>query len=159
MLMSVGKLSSIGEMLTIKLAASDPPGELQTSSFDSLVTCFHCGGTVHDIPCWSHLTVWPPANACVCAAVGVACSASPPLSLERDADWPGPPELFELLSLFVKLQSDSANPSTSRTGICFIGPHSQDGTGRAVCFYSKTGCEVKCFVLLSKQRSLQNRER
>src|SRR5882724_7675805 len=142
MLMSVGKLSSIGEMLTIKLAASDPPGELQTSSFDSLVTCFHCGGTVHDIPCWSHLTVWPPASACIWTAVGVACSASPPLSLEPDADLPGLFELFELLSLFVKLQSESANPRTIRTVICFIGAHSQERIKRAVRFYSKTGCQV-----------------
>src|SRR6266508_1388759 len=140
MLMSAGKLSSIGEILTLKLAASEPPGEFQTSSFDSLVTSFHCGGTVQDIPCWSHLTVWPPASACNWAAVGVACSASPLPSLEPEADLPGPLELFELLSLFVRLQSERANPSTIRMGICFIGHTHEKKTVRAVRFYSKTGC-------------------
>src|SRR5580765_3941216 len=98
MLDSVGKLSSMGEMLTIKLAASAPPGERQTSSFDSLLCSFQDGGTVQDIPCWSHLTVCPPASACNWAAVGVACSALPLLSPELEADFPGPPDVFELLS-------------------------------------------------------------
>src|SRR5882672_4726804 len=141
MLMSVGKLSSIGEMLTIKLAASDPPGEFQRSSFDSLVTSFHCGGTVHDIPCWSHLTVWPPASACIWAAVGVACSASPPLSLELVADLPDLFELFELLSLFVKLQSESANPRTIRTGICFIGHTHKKGLKEQCASIPKQGAK------------------
>src|SRR6266480_1200126 len=119
MLISVGKLSSIGEMFTIKLAASDPPGERQTSIFDSFEAWVQPDGTVQDIPCWSHFTVWPPANACICAAVGVACSASPPLSL--DADLPGPLEFVDVFSLLLKLQSESANPRTSKTGICFMG--------------------------------------
>src|SRR4030095_492815 len=119
MLMSVGKLASIGEMLTIKLAASDPPGECQTSSFDSLVNWFHCGGTVQDIPCWSHVTFWPPANAWVWAAVGVAGSAL--MSLVVDVELAGALEFVDLVSLLVRLQSERASPSKIKTGICFIG--------------------------------------
>src|SRR6185436_14994098 len=143
MLISVGKLSSIGEMLTIKFAASDPPGECQTSCFDSLLTSFHCGGTVHDIPCWSQVTFWPPASAWVWAAVGVACSAC--MSLEDDVDLPGVLEFVELLNLLVKLQSERANASKRKTGICFMMATLTIRAGKAVRFYSKTGCQVKCF--------------
>ena len=62
MLTSVGKLSSIGEMLTIKFAASPPPGERQSSDFDSLLDSFQFGGTVQDIPWFSQLAVAPPAS-------------------------------------------------------------------------------------------------
>src|SRR6185295_8737808 len=98
MLISVGKLSSIGEMLTIKLAASKPPGDRQRSCFDSLVVSVHLGGTFHDIPCASHFAVPPPASAAVWAAVGVAFSASPS-SPELVAVLPGEFELDEGFSL------------------------------------------------------------
>src|SRR6185436_1267508 len=120
MLMSVGKLSSIGEMFTIRLAASEPPGERHNSDLDSLVFSFQEAGTVHDMPCWSHFAVLPPANAAVCAAVGFACSTSP-LPVDPVAVLPGAPELFDDFSLLVRLQSESAKPRTSSTGICFIG--------------------------------------
>src|SRR6266850_2407121 len=117
MLMSAGKLSSIGEILTIKFAASDPPGDRHVSIFDSFSVSVHFGGTVHDMPCRSHLTVWPPANAAVCAPVGVARSAWISLS-----PLPDPPELLDGFSLLVRLQSESANPRTSKTGRCFMVP-------------------------------------
>jgi hypothetical protein len=84
-----------------------------------MLTSFHCGGTVQDIPCWSHLTVWPPASAATCAAVGVACSASPEL-LDVEADLFGSLELVPGFSLLAKLQSESANPRRRTVGICFI---------------------------------------
>src|ERR1044071_6781870 len=104
MLMSVGKLASIGEMLTIRFAASDPPGERHMNCFDSFVVSFHFGGTDQDIPCWSHFAVDPPDNASVCAEVGFGRSTSPPLE-EPEVELPGPPE-FEDFNLFVKLQSE-----------------------------------------------------
>src|SRR6185436_19835082 len=116
MLTSVGKLSSIGEMFTIRFAASEPPGERHNSDLDSLVVSFQDAGTVQDIPCWSHFAVLPPASAAVCAAVGFACSTSPPL-LDPVALLRGAPELFDDLSLLVRLQSESAKPRTSSTGI------------------------------------------
>src|SRR5678809_1433151 len=105
MLMSAGKLSSIGEMLTIKLAASEPPGERQASDFASFSVSVHLGGTVQDMPCRSHFTVWPPARAAVCAWFGFACSAWISLLPLPDA-----PELLDGFSLLVRLQSESANP-------------------------------------------------
>src|ERR1051325_1794290 len=120
MLSSGRKLSSIGEMLTIRFAASEPPGERHSSDFDSLVVSFQDAGTVHDMPCWSHFAVLPPANAAVCAAVGFACSTSPPL-LDPVAVFRVAPEFVDDLSLLVRLQSESAKPSRSSTGICFIG--------------------------------------
>src|SRR5918999_728239 len=106
MLISVGKLSSIAEMFTIKLAASEPPGDRQTSIFVSLVVSFHLAGTVHDIPCWSHLTVCPPASASICAAVAVGGSPSPLLSVELVVGLAGSADLFVLVSLLVKLQRE-----------------------------------------------------
>src|SRR4030095_532935 len=100
MLISAGKLSSIGEMLTIKFAASKPPGERHASSFDSFVVSVQLGGTVNDMPCRSHLTVWPPARAAACAPVGVACSAWMSLSVVPLF----PPELLDGFSLLVRLQ-------------------------------------------------------
>src|SRR6185295_10475970 len=117
MLISAGKLSSIGEMLTIKFAASEPPGERHVSIFASFSVSVHLGGTVQDIPCRSHLTVWPPARAAVCAPVGVAFSAWISLS-----PLPEPPELLDGFSLLVRLQSERANPRTSKTGRCFMFP-------------------------------------
>src|ERR1044072_2691890 len=120
MLMAVGKLSSRGEMLTIRLAASKPPGDRHRNVVFSVGVSVHLGGTLHDIPCTSHFAVPPPASAAVWAAVGVAFSApmsSPP---ELVAVLPGALELDEGFSLLDRLQSESANPSTSRTGICFM---------------------------------------
>src|SRR6185503_13385619 len=120
MLMSVGKLSPNGEMLTIRLAASKPPGDRQSRDFESTSVCFQLGGTVHDMPCWSHFTVWPPASAAVCAAVGFACSTSPPLVADFELLLEVP-ELVLVLNLLVRLQRDNARPRTSSTGICFMG--------------------------------------
>src|SRR6266849_5873819 len=136
MLESVGKLSSIGEMLTIKCAASSPPGELQTSSWNSLLSCFQFGGAVQDIPCRSHLTCCPPANACVCASVGFAFSAS--LELDEDFSEPEPPEFFAVFNFVPRLHNDKAKPSTRIVGICFIGHKHKEKTGRAVGVYIKT---------------------
>jgi hypothetical protein len=147
MLMSVGKLSSIGEMFTIRLAASEPPGERHANIFDSLVVSVHFCGTVQDIPCASHLTVCPPAIASVCAAVGFAFSTSP--SLEEEERLPVCPELLLGFSLLVKLQSERAKPSIIRTGICFMGHHSRVELKKAMRFYVKTGGEVNGF----KQRA------
>jgi len=117
MLISVGKLSSIGEILTIRFAASPPPGERQSSDFDSLLDSFQFGGTVQDIPWFSQAAVAPPAKACVCAAVGVAFSASPPVS---EDEVPEPADLSPVLSLSPRLQSDRTRPRKRSTGICFM---------------------------------------
>src|ERR1700730_12422618 len=152
MLASVGKLASIGEMLTMSDAASQEPGERQTNIFDSLVVWVHLAGAVHDIPCWSHFIVWPPAKACVWAAVGVACSTLPSASPEVDVDLPGPPELVAVLSLLLRLQNERANLRTRRTGICFMGHTHKEGAERAVRFYSKTGFQVNCLRYKSRRR-------
>src|SRR6267143_2298575 len=141
MLESVGKLSSIGEMLTIKCAASSPPGELQTSCWNSLLSSFHFGGTVHDIPCRLHFASWPPANACVCASVGFAFSALP-LELDEDFSEPEPPEF---LNFVPRLHNDNAKPSTRMVGICFMGHTHKKKTGIAVSFLLQNRPLSQCF--------------
>src|SRR6185503_7076482 len=116
MLTSVGKLSSIGEMLTFSVAASEP-GECHRNDFDSFSNSVHFGGTVNDMPCRSHFTSWPPASAAVCAAVGC------PRSADRELELLEPDELeLELLpwSLSERLQRERAKPSSNRTRICFM---------------------------------------
>src|SRR6185503_18123061 len=125
MLTSVGKLSSIGEMLTIKLAASNPPVDRHANCFDSLVVSDHFAGTVKEIPCWSHLICCPPARAANCAGLASPCSAvAPPvLSLDDDEELV-PDELFDL-SLLVKLHNDKVKPKTKMTGRYFISADSK----------------------------------
>src|SRR5215813_9380227 len=118
MLASAGKLSSIGEMLTINEAASPPPGDRHMNDFDSFSCSVHCGGTVHDIPCLSHFACCPPAGAAVCAAVGSPCSAvlppPPPLALV-------PLELEPLLCSFSeRLQREREKQIVTASRICFI---------------------------------------
>src|SRR5688572_26609103 len=117
MLMSVGKSSSIGEMLTINDAASDPPGERHVKLFASFVVSVQLGGTVHDMSCRSHFTSLPPAIAAVCASVGCAGSGFAALSLTEGADLVS--ELL-FLNLSERLQSDKANPITNTSAMCFI---------------------------------------
>src|SRR5215217_8094236 len=115
MLASVGKLSSIGEILTISVAASELPGERQTNDFDSFVSSVHFGGTVHDRPCRSHLICCPPASAAVCSVVAWACSAdlavAPPVPDELEASFLTFPE---------RLQRERVKPSSSRTRRFFM---------------------------------------
>src|SRR6266705_6998986 len=90
MLTSTGKSSAIAEILTIRFAASQLPGERNAKLLRSSVVFVHLGGIVQDMPCLIHLISSPPASAAVCAAVGCAFSAL--ISLEDD----GPEPLFEL---------------------------------------------------------------
>src|SRR5438445_179291 len=98
--------------------------------------------------------VWPPASACVWAAFGVACSTLPVGSLEIEVDLPGWPDLVAVFSLLLKLQNESANPRTRRTGICFMGHTHKEGAERAVRFYSKIGVQVNCLRYKPRPRVL-----
>src|SRR5262250_2238282 len=105
MLASTGNSSAIGEMLTIKFAASNPPGDRHANDSDSLCDSVQPGGTVNDMPCLSHFASLPPEIAAVCAAVGCAFSGVAPLSLTE----PEPEELEPLLcNRSERLQSDKA---------------------------------------------------
>src|SRR6266480_6423131 len=131
--MSVGKSSAIVEMLTIRFAASEPPGERARKVSRSSVTFVHFGGMVHDSPCWSHLMVCPPASAAVWAAVGTAFSAVIP-PFEADVPVPvGPLAFFD----FVRLHSERARPSNRSVEISFIC-RLATGAERAECFYART---------------------
>src|SRR6266567_4804489 len=149
MLTSTGKSSAIAEILTIRFAASQLPGERNAKLLRSSVTFVHLGGIVQDMPCLLHLISSPPASAAVSAAFGCAFSAV--MSLDEDGA-PEPP-LFELefpalFNLLVKLQSDNARPSTIRIGICFMVQLAQRNE-RAVCFYDKRSDKSMFFATLT----------
>src|SRR6185295_8721656 len=102
MLESTGKLSSIGEMLTMSEAAIPPPGERITNIFDSFVSSVQFVGMVHDIPCLSHFTSCPPASAAVCSAVALPGSTDlllPPVAVGPEFELPD-------LNLSERLQSE-----------------------------------------------------
>src|SRR6476660_4048662 len=134
MLTSVGKLSSIGEILTIKFAASKPPVDLHENSFDSFVVSVHFGGTVKLIPCWAHLISCPPDKAACCDAVAAPCSAVVPPMLEPEFESDVEPEVEDpCFNLFERLQSDKEKPRTRITGRYFIDePHSVVCQSRAL---------------------------
>src|SRR5712691_6085166 len=126
-------------------AASQEPGERQTNIFSSFVACVHCGGTIHDIPCLSHFTLWPPASAAVWAAVGSGCSTdAPPVSVEPDVDLPDSPDLPAFFSLLLRLQSASANPRTTRTGSCFMAKTHRDYWKSNPLLFQKSGLSQQC---------------
>ena len=124
----------MGEMLTIRLAASEPPGERQTNSFDSFVCSVHFAGTVQDMPWRSHLISWPPARAAVCSAVGWPCSTGPSLAL-LDPDGAEVELLF--FNFSDRLQRESAKPISSTSRIFFIRRTPQLRLDRTKAFYSK----------------------
>src|ERR1051325_1545960 len=122
MLASAGKFSGIGEMLTIRFAASEPPGERHVNDFASFSVCVHFAGTVHDIPWRSHFACWPPASAAVCAAVGSPCSTFPPLEPEFELE-PDEPVELDLLpwSRSERLQRDNEKKMATISVMGFIG--------------------------------------
>src|SRR6266478_4648037 len=130
MLVSVGKSSAIGEMLTISEA--EVPGALQTRVFDSFDDSVHFGGTLNDIPCWSHLTSRPPASAAVWAAVGCGRSTGP---LELVV--PGADSFPAGFNLPARLQIEQENASAIISRIFFMANQSLVEARRAMCFYSK----------------------
>src|SRR6266478_7766843 len=130
MLVSVGKSSAIGEMLTISEA--EVPGALQTRVFDSFDDSVHFGGTLNDIPCWSHLTSRPPASAAVWAAVGCGRSTGP---LELVV--PGADSVPAGFNLPARLQIEQENASAIISRIFFMANQSLVEARRAMCFYSK----------------------
>src|SRR5262245_51831736 len=117
MLISVGKLSSIGEILTISDAAP-APGDRHVNVFDSLVVSVQPDGTVHDIPCRSHFASAPPASAAVCAAVATPRSAFASLSLTEVEEFEDPELLF--LNLSERLHRERARPINNTSAICFM---------------------------------------
>src|ERR1044072_7859984 len=104
-------------MFTFNVAPSLPPGERQTNDLDSFSSSLQVVGIVNDIPCRSHFASLPPESAAVCAAVGCPCSAERALP-PPDAD--GPDVELEFLNLPVRLQSERAKPSSSRTSMFFM---------------------------------------
>src|ERR1051325_10527685 len=103
----------MGEMLTIKLAASEPPGERHTNDLDSFSCSVQFCGTVHDIPCRSHFISCPPRSAAICSAVGWPCSAVPPPALSE-------PDGPSFLNRPDRLQSERAKPISSTSRIFFM---------------------------------------
>jgi hypothetical protein len=120
----------MGEILTISEAASPPPGERQVNDFDSFSCSVQPAGTVHDIPCRSHLIDCPPASAAICSAVARPGSADPLELLELDPD--GPELEFAFLNRSERLQSERAKPISKSATICFI----------VAVFYSKSDGKV-----------------
>src|SRR6185369_7703052 len=119
MLASVGKLSSMGEILTINEASL--PGELHRSSLDSLLTSFQLAGTLKDIPCRSHFASCPPSRVANCAGLATPCSAGAPLSPEvEDELEPDPVVDFPCLNFSERLHSERANKKTSPSERYFI---------------------------------------
>src|SRR4030095_37024 len=138
MLMSVGKLSSISEMLTISDAASLPPGERQRKEFSSFVVSVQFEGTVKVMPWTSQTAFCPPAIAAACAAVGTAFSAVMPPSEVVSA--PGA-EVF--LNRFERLHRDKEKQTNSTSVTCFIWTTSSLNLVKSWCFYSKPMLRVK----------------
>src|SRR4030095_9892712 len=113
-----GKLSSIGEILTIKLA--ELLGALHMNDLLSFSVSFQLAGTVHDIPCRSHFASFPPAIAAACAGVATPFSAlPPPPELELDPEFE-PDDDFPCLNFSERLQHDNAETRTSPIGMYFI---------------------------------------
>src|SRR4029078_1586659 len=114
----------------------------------SLLSSFHFGGTLQDIPCRLHFASCPPASACVCASVGVPFSAVP-LEVDEDFSEPVPPELFNFVP---RLHNDSAKPSKRMVGICFIGHTRNKGVERADSFYCKQPLKSMFFTVTAAVR-------
>src|SRR5258708_40177382 len=100
---SVGKLSSRMETLTLRKALFPPP---QLKVLRSALDLVHFCGRVQVISCWSHLTLWPPAIAADCAAVGDGPGAESALPL-LDDDPEFEPESAAFLNRSARLQRDN----------------------------------------------------
>jgi hypothetical protein len=90
MLVSAGKSALIGEMLTMRNAASELPGDCHMKEVLSALFFFQRCGTVQVISCCAHSADCPPAMAADCSAVGSGGSASS--SAEEDEDEEEVPE-------------------------------------------------------------------
>src|SRR5688572_30134128 len=114
MLMSTGKVSSIGEIFTFSDAVSV---ERHEKIFDSFVSSVQPAGSVNDIPCLSHFASLPPASAAIWTGVATPRSGLASLSL---TEVEGVELELLFLNLSERLQRERARPMNKTNAICFM---------------------------------------